>query len=43
VYGYEETIELAVTRRGLTLLLGGLDTGKTIMAQRIAALGIDAD
>jgi polynucleotide 5'-hydroxyl-kinase GRC3/NOL9 len=42
VYGYEETIELAATRRGLTLLLGGLDTGKSIMAQRIVAAGIDS-
>lgn len=42
MYGYEETIELAATRRGLTLLLGGLDTGKTVLAHRIAAAGIDA-
>ena len=42
MYGYEETIELAATRRGLTLLIGGLDTGKTILAHRIVAAGIDA-
>jgi polynucleotide 5'-kinase involved in rRNA processing len=42
VYGYEETIDLAATRRGLTLLLGGLDTGKTVLAHRIATAGIDA-
>lgn len=42
MYGYEETIDLAATRRGLTLLLGGLDTGKTVLAHRIATAGIDA-
>jgi polynucleotide 5'-kinase involved in rRNA processing len=42
VYGYEEVIELAVTRRGVTLLLGGLDTGKTSLARRILAAGVNA-
>jgi polynucleotide 5'-hydroxyl-kinase GRC3/NOL9 len=42
VYGYEEVIEQAATRRGVTLLLGGLDTGKTSLARRLLAAGVNA-
>jgi polynucleotide 5'-hydroxyl-kinase GRC3/NOL9 len=38
---HEETVRLAVARRGVTLLLGGLDSGKTTLARRIAAAGLE--
>jgi polynucleotide 5'-hydroxyl-kinase GRC3/NOL9 len=39
---YDEVVERALARRGVTLLLGGLDSGKTTLARRIAAAGVDA-
>lgn len=38
---HEETVRLAVAHRGVTLLLGGLDSGKTTLARRIAAAGVE--
>lgn len=37
---HEEAVEQAVARRGVTLLVGGLDSGKTTLARRIARGGI---
>ena len=39
---YEEVTQRAVARRGVTVLLGGLDSGKTTFARRIASAGIEA-
>ncbi len=39
---HEELVHKALTHRGLTLLLGGLDTGKTTFARRIAVAGVEA-
>lgn len=38
---HEETVRLAVSRRGVILLLGGLDSGKTTLARQIAAAGLE--
>jgi polynucleotide 5'-hydroxyl-kinase GRC3/NOL9 len=38
---HEETVRLAVAHRGVTLLLGGLDSGKTTFARQIAAAGLE--
>jgi polynucleotide 5'-kinase involved in rRNA processing len=38
---YDEIVEKAVTTRGVTMLLGGLDTGKSTLARRIAGRAID--
>jgi polynucleotide 5'-kinase involved in rRNA processing len=38
---YEEVIEKALARRGVVMLLGGLDTGKSTLARRIAGRAID--
>ncbi|HYH28313.1 MAG TPA: polynucleotide 5'-hydroxyl-kinase, partial [Actinomycetota bacterium] len=38
---HEELVERAVTARGLTVLLGGLDTGKTSLARAIATKGAE--
>ena len=37
---YEELIARAVSRRGVHVLLGGMDSGKSTLARRIAAAGI---
>ncbi len=39
---HDEAVEQAVARRGVTLLLGGLDSGKTTLARRIARGGLEA-
>ncbi len=39
---YEEVARHAVARGGVTMLLGGMDSGKTTMARVIAAVGVDA-
>jgi polynucleotide 5'-hydroxyl-kinase GRC3/NOL9 len=38
---YDEVIEKALARRGVIMLLGGLDTGKSTLARRIAGRAID--
>jgi polynucleotide 5'-hydroxyl-kinase GRC3/NOL9 len=38
---YDEAVAQAVTRRGVTMLIGGLDSGKTSLARRIAAKGLE--
>jgi polynucleotide 5'-hydroxyl-kinase GRC3/NOL9 len=38
---YDEIVERALGRRGVTFLVGGLDSGKTTLARRIARAGID--
>ena len=39
---YDEVVDRALARRGVAVLLGGLDTGKTTVARRIAAAGVRA-
>ena len=39
---YDEVVQRALTRLGVTLLVGGLDSGKTTLASRIARAGIEA-
>jgi polynucleotide 5'-hydroxyl-kinase GRC3/NOL9 len=39
---HEEAVRQAVAHRGVILLLGGLDSGKTTLARRIAAEGLEA-
>jgi len=39
---YDEVVAQAVARRGVTVLVGGLDTGKSTLAERIARAGIEA-
>jgi polynucleotide 5'-hydroxyl-kinase GRC3/NOL9 len=39
---YDEVVERAVAARGVTLLIGGLDSGKSTLARRIAGAGIRA-
>lgn len=39
---HDKAVEQALALRGLTLLLGGLDSGKTTLARRIASAGIEA-
>jgi len=39
---YDEVIARAVARRGVTMLVGGLDTGKSTLARHIAQAGIGA-
>lgn len=40
---HEEVIRRVVASRGVTLLVGGLDTGKTTLARRIARAGLAAE
>lgn len=40
---HERAVEEAVARRGVTLLVGGLDSGKTTLARRIVRGGLEAD
>lgn len=37
---YEELIDRAVSRRGVHVLIGGMDAGKSTLARRIAAAGV---
>jgi polynucleotide 5'-kinase involved in rRNA processing len=39
---YDEIVERALARRGVTFLVGGLDSGKTTLALRVLRAGIDA-
>jgi polynucleotide 5'-hydroxyl-kinase GRC3/NOL9 len=39
---HQEVVERALTRRGVTVLIGGLDSGKTTLAVRIARAAIEA-
>jgi polynucleotide 5'-kinase involved in rRNA processing len=39
---YDDIIARAVALRGTTMLVGGLDSGKTTLARRIARAGLDA-
>jgi polynucleotide 5'-kinase involved in rRNA processing len=39
---YDEVVQRALARLGVTLLVGGLDSGKTTLASRIARAGIEA-
>jgi polynucleotide 5'-kinase involved in rRNA processing len=39
---YDEVVERALSARGVTLLVGGLDSGKTTLARRIASAGLEA-
>ena len=39
---YDEVVARAVAQRGVTMLVGGLDTGKSTVARRIAEAGVDA-
>lgn len=39
---HDDVVARAVARRGVTVLVGGLDTGKSTLALRIARAGIDA-
>ena len=38
---YDEVIARAVSRRGVTMLIGGLDSGKSTLARRIASAGLE--
>ncbi|HYZ10546.1 MAG TPA: Clp1/GlmU family protein [Actinomycetota bacterium] len=38
---YDEVVARDVARRGVTMLVGGLDTGKSSLARRIAEAGVD--
>lgn len=38
---YDEVIAGAVSRRGVTMLIGGLDSGKSTLAKRIASAGLE--
>ena len=40
---YDEAVAQAVSRRGVIMLLGGLDSGKTSLARRIAEAGLEQD
>lgn len=40
---YDEAVAQAVSRRGVIMLLGGLDSGKTSLAHRIAAAGLEQE
>lgn len=40
---HDEAVRQAVSRRGVTLLVGGLDSGKTTLARRIARAALDED
>src|ERR671919_1412308 len=39
---YDEVVARAVAKRDVTMLVGGLDTGKSSLARRITEAGIDA-
>jgi polynucleotide 5'-kinase involved in rRNA processing len=39
---YDEIVERATRARGVTMLVGGLDTGKSTLARSIALAGVDA-
>lgn len=39
---HESAVEQAVSRRGVTLLVGGLDSGKSTLARRIARTALEA-
>jgi polynucleotide 5'-kinase involved in rRNA processing len=39
---YDEVVARAVAQRGVTMLVGGLDTGKSTLARRIAEAGVGA-
>ncbi len=39
---YDDVVTRAVAARGVTLLIGGLDSGKSTLAHRIAGAGIEA-
>jgi polynucleotide 5'-kinase involved in rRNA processing len=39
---YDEVVERALARRGATMLLGGLDSGKSTLARQIAGRAVDA-
>jgi polynucleotide 5'-hydroxyl-kinase GRC3/NOL9 len=39
---HERAVEEAVARRGVTLLVGGLDSGKTTLARRVVRGGLEA-
>jgi polynucleotide 5'-kinase involved in rRNA processing len=39
---YDEVVERALARRGVTMLLGGLDSGKSTLARQIAGRAVDA-
>jgi polynucleotide 5'-kinase involved in rRNA processing len=38
---YDDVVDRAVARRGVTMLLGGLDSGKSTLARRIARRAVD--
>jgi polynucleotide 5'-kinase involved in rRNA processing len=38
---YDDVVERSVARRGVTMLLGGLDSGKSTLARRIARRAVD--
>jgi polynucleotide 5'-kinase involved in rRNA processing len=40
---YDEAVAQAISRRGAVMLLGGLDSGKTSLARRIAAAALEQD
>lgn len=39
---YDEVVERSIARRGVTMLLGGLDTGKSTLARLIARRAVEA-
>jgi polynucleotide 5'-kinase involved in rRNA processing len=39
---YDEIVERAARARGVTMLVGGLDTGKSTLARNVARAGVDA-
>src|SRR5215218_10060673 len=39
---YDEVVQRALASRGMTLLIGGLDSGKSTLARRIARSGMEA-